>query len=124
MRIKVSPRELRRRRIKKHIRKRIVGTPERPRLVVSRSLKNIYAQIVDDVNNRTLLGVSSSSKSLAAQIQKAKGKIDVARIVGEEIGKLAMEKDIKTVVFDRNGYLYHGRVKALSDGARKGGLKF
>ncbi|MCD6118015.1 50S ribosomal protein L18 [bacterium] len=124
MKIKVSPRELRRRRIKKHIKKRVTGTPERPRLVVSRSLKNIYAQIIDDVNQKTLLGISSNSKSLAAQIKKAKSKIDVAGIVGEEAAKLAVDKDIKSVVFDRNGYLYHGRVKALADGARKGGLKF
>ncbi|RKY77579.1 50S ribosomal protein L18 [candidate division KSB1 bacterium] len=124
MRTKVSPREVRRRRIKKHIRKRVLGTPERPRLVVSRSLKHVFAQIVDDVNQKTLIGISSSSKKYASLLKDAKDKKDAARIIGEEIAKLAAEKKIETVVFDRNGYLYHGRVKALADGARKGGLKF
>jgi len=124
MKTKVSSRVLRRRRIKKHIRKTIYGTAERPRLVVTRSLKNIYVQLVDDVNNKTLLGVSSTSKSLAPSIEKAKDKKDVARIVGEELAKLAVEKKFEHIVFDRNGYKYHGRVKAVADGARKGGLKF
>ena len=124
MRTKVSPREVRRRRIKKHIRKRVLGTPERPRLVVSRSLKHVFAQIVDDVNQKTLIGISSSSKKYASLLKDAKDKKDAARIIGEEIAKLAAEKKIETVVFDRNGYLYHGRVKNLAEAARKGGLKF
>ena len=119
-----SKRTIRRQRIKKHIRKKVYGTSERPRLAVFRSLKHIQAQLVDDTANRTLLTVSSQSKDLKGDIQKAKGKIEVARMIGKAVGEEAKKKKIEQVVFDRSGYLYHGRVKALADGAREAGLKF
>ncbi len=121
---KTSARVVRRRKIKKHIRKKIKGTAERPRLVVFRSLKAIYAHLVDDENHRTILTVSSLSKSVRDQIGKVKGKIAVAKIVGQTIGEEAKKSKIESVVFDRNGYLYHGRTKAVADGAREAGLKF
>ncbi|MBN2029845.1 50S ribosomal protein L18 [bacterium] len=124
MHTKISARVIRRRKIKKHIRKRIKGTAQRPRLVVFRSLKAIYAHLVDDSNHRTILTVSSLSKSVSDQIGKAKGKIAMAKIIGQAIGEEAKKRKIESVVFDRNGYLYHGRVKAVADGAREAGLKF
>jgi len=119
-----TTRKLARVRRKKHIRKRITGTPDRPRLTVFRSLKGIYAQLVDDTNNKTLLTVSSLSKSIRDQVGKSKDKVEAAKIIGLEIGKESQKMKIKQVVFDRNGYLYHGRVKAVADGAREAGLKF
>ena len=113
----------RRQRIKKSIRKRIQGTPEVPRLTVYRSLKAIQAQLVDDTTGKTLLTVSSLSKSLAAEIQ-GKTKTETAKIVGKAAAEEAKKRQIEKVVFDRNGYLYHGRVKAMADGAREAGLKF
>lgn len=110
----------RRARIKKRIRKVIKGTAERPRLVVFRSNKEIYVQIVDDNSNKALAAVSSLDKSLSA----TKGtKIEKAKIVGKLIAEKAAGIGVKNVVFDRNGYLYHGRVKALADAARENGLK-
>ena len=111
-------------RRRKHIRKYLNGTTERPRLVVFRSNKQIYAQIVDDVKKVTLTSASSISKEIEAEVQKAKTKTDVAKIVGKLIADQAKKNKIETVVFDRAGYIYHGRVKALADGAREGGLKF
>ena len=102
---------------KARIRKRVAGTPERPRLCVFRSATHIYAQIIDDANG-TVLGAASSLKL------KKSGNCDTAKEVGGLIAKVASEKNIDTVVFDRNGFLYHGRVKALADGAREAGLKF
>ena len=96
----------------------------RPRLVVSRSLKNIQAQIVDDLNGKTLASVSSLDKSLKKDIAKVKGKIELSKIVGTKIGEKAKKNKIKEVWFDRNGYPYTGRVKAMADAARKTGLKF
>jgi len=119
-----SPRQARRSTIKIRIRKRIQGTAERPRLVVYRSLKQISAQLVDDTSMRTLTAVTSLSKSLKPEVQKAKGKIAVAKIIGKAIGEEAKKRQITQVVFDRNGYLYHGRVKAVAEGAREAGLKF
>jgi len=111
----------RRRRIQKRIRKIVKGTPERPRLSVFRSNKEVYAQLIDDVNGVTLAATSSREKEVAAQ----KGtKIEKAAMVGEKIAKIALEKGIENVTFDRAGFLYHGRVKSLAEGARKGGLKF
>ena len=124
MQNKTSARVLRRKRIKKHIRKRIEGTAKRPRLVVFRSLKAIYAHLVDDSTHQTILTVSSLSKSLHGEVNKAKGKVAVAKIVGQTIGEEAKKRKIERVVFDRNGYLYHGRVKAVAEGARETGLKF
>ena len=96
----------------------------RPRLVVSRSLKNIQAQIVDDLNGKTLVSVSSLDKSLKSEIAKVKGKVEQSKIVGKKIGEKAKKNKIKEVWFDRNGYPYTGRVKAMADAARKTGLKF
>jgi large subunit ribosomal protein L18 len=119
-----SKRVVRRNRIKKHIRKRINGTAECPRLTVFRSLREIQAQLIDDSTHRTLLTVSSLSKAVKAKAKDAKDKVEVAKIVGKMIGEEAKKKEIETAVFDRSGYLYHGRVKAVADGAREGGLKF
>jgi large subunit ribosomal protein L18 len=121
---KASKRHERRIRIKKHIRKTVRGTAERPRLLVYRSLKSIYAQIVDDTSRKTLFGVSTLTKTLADDIKKAKDKTAEAKIVGKAIAVEAKKHNIEKVVFDRNGYLYHGRIKAVADGAREGGLQF
>ncbi len=109
-------------RISKHIRvrKKIKGSPERPRLSVYRSLKYIYAQIIDDFTGSTL--VSASSLTMAGE--KSGDTVDVAKKVGEALASEAKKKNITSVVFDRGGYLYHGRIKALADGARSGGLQF
>jgi len=96
----------------------------RPRFVVSRSLKNIQGQIIDDINGKTLLSVSSLDKSLKSEIAKARGKVERSKIVGKKIGEKAKKNKIKEVWFDRNGYPYTGRVKAMADAARKTGLKF
>ena len=96
----------------------------RPRLVVSRSLNNIQAQIIDDLNGATLVSVSSLDKSLKSEIAKVKGKVEQSKIVGKKIGEKAKKNKIKEVWFDRNGYPYTGRVKAMADAARKSGLKF
>ncbi len=111
----------RRKRIQKRIRKIVNGTSDVPRLSVFRSNKEIYAQLIDDLNGVTLITASSRDKDL---VSKKGTKIEKAEAVGEKIAKLAMDKGISKVVFDRSGFLYHGRVKALAEGARKGGLKF
>jgi len=120
---RLSKREARLRR-KKRIRKKIFGTPERPRLCVYRSLKHIYAQIIDDTTGRTLAAASSLSKDIASVVGKDGRNKKGAAIVGEAIAKIALSKGIKKVVFDRNGFLYHGRVKTLADAARNAGLEF
>jgi len=110
----------RRKRIKYRIRKIVSGTAAKPRLVVFRSNKEIYTQLVDDVAGKTLVSVSSREKDL-----KVTGaKKDVANAVGKSIAEKALKAGITTCAFDRNGYLYHGRIKALADGAREAGLKF
>lgn len=109
---------------KRMIRKKVYGTTERPRLVVFRSLKNIYGQLVDDTIKKTLTTVSSRSKELQDQLASLPDKSQSARIVGKALAVKALSLNIKKVVFDRNGYLYHGRVKALAEGAREGGLLF
>jgi len=111
-------------RVKRHIRTRISGTTERPRLTVFRSLRHVYAQIVDDSGGKTLVAVSDLSKEFREQFKEAKGQSAIAKRVGTLAAKKAAEKNITQVVFDRNGYVYHGVVKALADGAREGGLKF
>ena len=113
------------RRVKRHdrVRKNVYGTPERPRLCVYRSNKNISVQIIDDVNGVTLASASSLDKELKSEIAYG-GNKEAAKKVGEAIGKRALEKGIETVCFDRGGFLYHGRVKELADGARSAGLKF
>jgi large subunit ribosomal protein L18 len=113
-----------RQRRKASIRKRVIGTPERPRLTVFRSNKHIYAQLVDDVASRSLLTVSDLQKDLAAAVEAAESKVDRAKIVGAAVAKACLAQGITKVVFDRNGYLYHGRVSALADAAREGGLDF
>lgn len=105
------------------VRKNLSGTQERPRLVVYRSLSNIYAQIIDDTKGNTLVSAGTVEKALSAQL-KGKTKQEQAYIIGETIAKRALEKKISQVVFDRGGYIYTGRVKNLSDGARAAGLKF
>ena len=105
------------------IRKQIIGTQEIPRLNVYRSTGNIYAQIIDDSKGKTIVSASSIQKEIAKQAE-GKTKQETAFIVGQTIGKLAKAKKIKTVVFDRGGYIYHGRVKALAESARENGLKF
>jgi large subunit ribosomal protein L18 len=107
-------------RRKFRVRKKISGTTERPRLTVFRSNKQIYAQVVDDTKGSTLASATSLKIEKAPEANKSK----LAEQVGEAIAQVCLEKGIKEVVFDRNGYIYHGRVKALADGARKGGLIF
>jgi large subunit ribosomal protein L18 len=106
------------------IRRKVAGTAERPRLTVFRSLNHVYAQLVDDLAGRTLLTVSSADKGLASDVKAAKGKVAASKLVGKALAEKAKEKGIATVCFDRGGYLYHGRVKAVADGAREGGLTF
>lgn len=108
----------RRTKIKAGIRGRIFGTPEQPRLSVFRSNKEIYAQLIDDVHGKTL--AASSSKKMADKVTKS----EKAAMVGKDLAEKAIKAGITTCAFDRNGYLYHGRVKSLADGAREGGLKF
>ena len=105
------------------VRKKVSGTAERPRLNVFRSLNQIYCQIIDDTKGVTLLSASSLDKAIAEKVA-GKTKQEAAFIVGETIGKAAVKKGIKAVVFDRAGYIYTGRIKALADGARNGGLEF
>jgi large subunit ribosomal protein L18 len=111
----------RRYRIKMRIRKVISGTPDIPRLSVFRSNKEIYAQLIDDLEGRTILSASSRDKGIG---EKKATKTDKAKQVGQLIAEKAKESGIERVVFDRNGYLYHGRIKALAEAAREGGLKF
>ncbi|WP_242117898.1 50S ribosomal protein L18 [Aestuariivivens sediminicola] len=111
----------RRTRIKNRIRKVVSGTATRPRLSVFRSNKEIYAQIVDDVNGKTIAAASSRDKDIAAA--KA-NKTEAAALVGKALAEKALKAGVETISFDRGGYLYHGRVKSLADGAREAGLKF
>ena len=105
------------------VRKNLSGTPTRPRLNVYRSLNNIYAQVIDDVNAVTIASASTLDKEVAGQLE-GKTKSEQAKLVGETLAKRALDKNISEVVFDRGGYLYTGRVKSLADGAREAGLKF
>ena len=110
----------RRVRIKHRIRKIVTGTAEKPRLSVFRSNKEIYAQLVDDNSGTTIVSVSSRDK----EIESTGNKVDIAKAVGKSIAEKAMKAGVSNVAFDRNGFLYHGRVKALADAAREAGLKF
>jgi large subunit ribosomal protein L18 len=114
----------RRQRIKFKIRNKLRGTSERPRLVVYRSLKHMYAQLVDDVNSKTIIAVSTKSKEVEEKIKDTKDKKEISKLIGLMTAEKAKEKNISKIVFDRNGYLYHGRVRSLADGAREGGLIF
>lgn len=113
------------RRLKRHarVRKNVFGTPEKPRLCVYRSNANISAQVIDDVSGKTLVSASSLEKEIKAQIANG-GNKEAARVVGKAIGERAIAKGINVVCFDRGGYIFHGRVKELADGAREAGLDF
>lgn len=110
-------------RRKVSIRKKLSGTPERPRLSVFRSAKYIYVQAVDDTSNKVLAAASDLEKGLRVEL-KGKKKKDRAKVIGQLLAKRLLAKDVKSVVFDRNGYIYHGRISAIVDGAREAGLKF
>lgn len=105
------------------VRGRVIGTPERPRLNVFRSLANIYAQVIDDAQGHTLVSASTVDKDVAARIE-GKTKAEAAKVVGQVLAERAKSAGISKVVFDRGGYRYHGRVAALAEGAREGGLEF
>ena len=107
----------------KRVRRKVFGTPQRPRLWVFRSSNNIYAQIIDDTNRVTLVAASSLEEAVKSAVNHT-GNKDAAKKVGELVAKKAVEKGITEVVFDRGGYIYHGRVKELAEGAREAGLKF
>ena len=132
MKSKATPRLKGRERRHMRIRKKVNGTAERPRLTVYRSLNHIYVQLVDDLAGRTILTISSSHKDVSGAVGSgsggapsgAKGKIAASKEVGKRVAQMAKEKGIERVCFDRGGYLYHGRVKAVADGAREGGLNF
>jgi len=111
----------RRLKIRRRIRGRVAGTVSRPRLSVFRSNKEIYAQIIDDVSGKTISSASSRDKEISAV---SGNKIEIAALVGKALAEKAIKEGIETVSFDRGGYLYHGRVKSLADGAREAGLKF
>jgi large subunit ribosomal protein L18 len=112
-----------RQRRKRRIRKKVHGTPTKPRLTVFKSLRQIYAQLVDDTQQKVITGISTLNKEVGAGLKNG-GNNDAAKLVGEAIGKKAIGLGITEVVFDRNGFKYHGRIKALADGAREAGLKF
>jgi large subunit ribosomal protein L18 len=115
-------RRLGRKKRQVRVRRKITGSVERPRLCVFRSSKHIYAQIIEDVSGKTLVAASTAAKDAADS--KYSGNVEAAKQVGKQIAEKALAKDIKQVVFDRNGFLYHGRVKALADAAREAGLTF
>ncbi len=120
---KTNPREVARLKRKKRIRRKVEGTQERPRLTVFRSDKHIYAQIVNDENGATLVSASTLSPEYR-EMEQIKGKVAAAKRVGELVAQKALDKGIAKVVFDRNGFIYHGRVQALADAARQKGLDF
>lgn len=118
----IEKNKLRLRRTRR-IKRRLSGTSERPRLVVYRSHKHIYAQLVDDASGVTLVASSTQKKELKAKISSAESKVDKGKAVGTDLAEEAKKMKIKSAIFDRNGYLYHGRVKAVAEGARENGLK-
>jgi len=120
---RIKKKKLMRLKRKLRVRKKVKGTSERPRLTVYRSLRHMYAQIIDDTQGKTITGASTLSPELRGQL-KSGGNIEAASKVGELIAKRALELNIRKVVFDRNGFIYHGRVKALAEAARKAGLEF
>lgn len=121
---KANPKVAARMKRKQRIRKSLSGTPDRPRLCVFRSSKHIYAQVIDDTKGHTIASASTLDETLRSQGDTKRNKIEKAVEVGKLIAKKAKENGVTKVVFDRNGYLYHGRVKAVSDGARENGLEF
>jgi len=116
-------RERLRKKRHRRVRKSVLGSPARPRLNVFRSLSHIYAQVIDDTVGKTIVSASSIDSEIKGKL-KTGGNVEAAKMVGELVGKRAIEKGIESVVFDRGGYRYHGRVAALADGARAAGLKF
>lgn len=108
----------------KRVRRNLFGTSERPRLSVFKSLNHIYAQVIDDSQSKTLASASTLSKDIAEELANAKTKIEKSKIVGSMVAKAALEAKVEKVVFDRGLYKYHGRVQAVAEGARDGGLKF
>jgi large subunit ribosomal protein L18 len=124
--MRIKTKEDRRDRIKYRIKKRVQGTEARPRLTVFRSIAHMYVQVVDDMTGRTIASASSTESAVKGALpKKAKGgNIDGAKAIGKTIAERLLEKGVKRVVFDRNGFLYHGRVKAVADAAREAGLEF
>jgi large subunit ribosomal protein L18 len=124
--VKIKTKDDRRHRIQLRQRKRIMGTPERPRLSVFRSVSHIYAQVIDDLSGKTLASASSVDPALKGAFSKgvAGGNVKGAEAIGKAIAERSIDKGIKRVVFDRSGFLYHGRIRAVADAARKGGLEF
>jgi large subunit ribosomal protein L18 len=124
--MKIQTKDDRRRRIQLRQRKRIAGTDERPRLTVFRSVSHIYAQVVDDLKGQTLVSASSVEPALKSKFAKdvRGGNLKGAEAIGRTIAERSIEKGIKRVVFDRSGFLYHGRIRAVADAARKAGLEF
>ncbi len=120
---KSTKKQKRRTQRKRRIRSNITGNSECPRMSVYRSLNHFYVQLIDDTASNTILSLSTLSKELKGKLENT-GNVDAARAVGERLAVKALETNIKKVVFDRNGFLYHGRVKALADGARSKGLEF
>ena len=121
--MKINTKDDRRHRIQLRQRKRIAGTSERPRLSIFRSVGHIYAQVIDDLKGATVAAASSIEKDMRGSL-KTGANIDAAKAVGKLVAERAKQKGVSEVVFDRGGYLYHGRIKALADAAREGGLKF
>ena len=123
--MRIKTKEDRRERIKFRIRKRVRGTEQRPRLTVFRSVAHMYVQVVDDMSGRTIAAASSIESAVKGAMGKAEGgNVAGAQAVGKAIAERLLEKGVKQVVFDRNGFLYHGRVKAVADAAREAGLEF
>jgi large subunit ribosomal protein L18 len=120
----IVKKQLKRQRRKSHVRKTVTGTPQRLRLTVFRSHKNIYAQIIDDIAGRTLVAASSMEKPMREKLGDKSGNKAAAQVVGTALAAKAVQAGIKKVVFDRNGYTFHGRVRELAEAARKGGLEF
>lgn len=118
-----NEREIARKRRQRRVRKDVRGTDARPRLCVYRSLKHIYVQVISDESGNTLVSVSTLSKALRGSLKKANG-VEAAKQIGLKVAQACKEKNIAAVVFDRNGFLHHGRVKAIAEGAREGGLVF
>ncbi|AOY75089.1 50S ribosomal protein L18 [Clostridium formicaceticum] len=121
--IKKVSKNLTRKKRHQRVRNKVSGTAERPRLNVYRSLNNMYAQVINDENGQTLAAASTLDKEIKQQAE-ATGNQDAAKLVGQLVAKRALEKGITTVTFDRGGYIYHGRVKAMAEGAREAGLNF
>ncbi|NLV23827.1 MAG: 50S ribosomal protein L18 [Deltaproteobacteria bacterium] len=124
MSVQKNTRNVARIRRQERVRKKVRGTPERPRLCVFRSAKHIYAQLIDDDQGQTLLSVSTIEPDSVGLEDVYTGNAEAAKRVGAAIARKALARNIDSVVFDRNGFLYHGRIKALAEGAREGGLKF